>query len=134
MTATSRIRGHAVTYSGGAWRTADGLPVRTDAPCAACGKPPTPEGHDACLDTIPGAIAACCGHGHPEDAYVMKESLMAEKNVHSCTLPGCDGTRLGHDLAAEFPEETARFDAAMDDLRARVTYRIPPASTLGDGA
>ena len=36
---------------------------------------------------------------------------------HHCTLPGCDGTRLGHDLAAEFPEETKRIDEAFDRLR-----------------
>ncbi len=32
-------------------------------PCPQCHQLPTPEGHDACLGTIRGACAACCGHG-----------------------------------------------------------------------
>lgn len=39
------------------------------------------------------------------------------QQAHDCEVTGCDGTRLGHDLATDFPEETARFDAAMDRLR-----------------
>jgi hypothetical protein len=34
-----------------------------ERPCSDCGLMPTPEGHDACLGTIPGAKSACCGHG-----------------------------------------------------------------------
>ena len=36
---------------------------------------------------------------------------------HECDVSGCDGTRLGHDLAVEFPEETAEFDEAMERWR-----------------
>ena len=36
---------------------------RRDPPCTLCGRPPTEEGHDACLGEIPAAISACCGHG-----------------------------------------------------------------------
>lgn len=36
---------------------------------------------------------------------------------HTCTVPYCGGTRLGHDLAVEFPEETARLERALDTLR-----------------
>lgn len=35
---------------------------------------------------------------------------------HQCDLSGCDGTRLGHDLAGDFPEETARFNEALDRI------------------
>lgn len=31
--------------------------------CPKCGRKPTPEGYDPCLGHIPGAVAACCGHG-----------------------------------------------------------------------
>ncbi len=31
---------------------------------------PTPEGHDACLGTLPGVQAACCGQGKTK-GYVM---------------------------------------------------------------
>jgi hypothetical protein len=36
---------------------------RETAPCELCGQLPTPEGHDACLGTLPGVKFACCGHG-----------------------------------------------------------------------
>jgi hypothetical protein len=39
---------------------------------------------------------------------------------HRCDVPHCDGTRLGHDLAVEFPEETARIDDAFDRLRDQI--------------
>lgn len=35
---------------------------------------------------------------------------------HSCNLPHCDGTRLGHELARDFPQETARLDEALDQI------------------
>lgn len=38
-------------------------------PCPQCHQLPTPEGHDACLGTILGACAACCGHG-VETGYI----------------------------------------------------------------
>ena len=40
--------------------------------CAHCGKPPTPEGHDGCLGTLPEQVVmnACCGHGNDRQAYV----------------------------------------------------------------
>lgn len=41
-----------------------------DRDCGKCGLPNTPEGHDGCLGTIPGATNACCGHGDPTQAYV----------------------------------------------------------------
>lgn len=36
-------------------------------PCVRCGRPPTPEGHDACCANTPGVRNMCCGHGvdHP---------------------------------------------------------------------
>lgn len=38
--------------------------------CIKCGKPPTPEGHDGCLGTLPAVMNACCGHGRDDIAYV----------------------------------------------------------------
>jgi hypothetical protein len=46
---------------------------RETIPCAVCGQLPTPEGHDACLGTLPDVSAACCGHGK-EEGYVLFES------------------------------------------------------------
>ncbi len=39
-------------------------------PCNNCRLHRTPEGHDACLGTLPGVMNACCGHGDPWDIYV----------------------------------------------------------------
>lgn len=52
-----------------------------------------------------------------------------EVDRHHC----CDGTRLGHDLAAEFPEATARFDAAMDRLRGPREDRVMPERLRVEG-
>lgn len=45
---------------------------------------------------------------------------------HTCDVPHCDGTRLGHDLAVEFPEETARLEAALETLRGPREDRVMP--------
>ncbi len=51
-------------WDGHEWRYLDGVAVTGHPrPCPQCGRMPTPEGHDACLGTIPGAAGACCGHG-----------------------------------------------------------------------
>ena len=58
-------RGHlVVSRDGKVWRYADTGEVADDKrSCKRCGQPPTPEGHDACLGHIEGAISMCCGHG-----------------------------------------------------------------------
>lgn len=40
--------------------------------CIKCKKPPTAEGHDGCLGTLPEGLVmnACCGHGRENMAYV----------------------------------------------------------------
>lgn len=40
--------------------------------CAKCKKPPTTEGHDGCIGTLPvqDVMNACCGHGDDKMAYV----------------------------------------------------------------
>ena len=70
----SYSRGRLVTYKRGVWRYEDGVPLDDDPdrPCPRCGRPPTPEGHDACLGTIPGCVSACCGHGVSEAILMMR--------------------------------------------------------------
>lgn len=41
---------------------------------------------------------------------------------HHCNLLHCDGTKLGHELAQDFPAETARINEAFDDLRERLRW------------
>lgn len=54
--------------------------VPSKRPCPQCHKLPTPEGHDACLGTIEGVYAACCGHG-VETGYIAWEAARSEVAV-----------------------------------------------------
>jgi len=67
MTATAHDRGHPIYWDGADWRYSDtGRIINHKRPCVRCGRPPTPEGYDACLGFIPGVSSACCGHGVAE--------------------------------------------------------------------
>jgi hypothetical protein len=58
--------GEAVVKDGATlWRSRG----RGTRPCAKCGEFPTKDGHDPCIESLPGAQYACCGHGVRE-AYV----------------------------------------------------------------
>ena len=75
MTKHTYFRGHPIEQNARhVWIFADtGEAVAgtwSTRPCGVCGQFNTPEGHDACLGTIPGAVNACCGHGYPHRAYV----------------------------------------------------------------
>ncbi len=65
-------RGHKIEEIDGVfYYVDDGTPVANHRPwCGKCGKKDTPEGHDACLGTIPGVMNACCGHGNDGEAYI----------------------------------------------------------------
>jgi len=79
MSATSHCRGWPIEYDGERWIYSDtkqpcwGPDDRR--PCRRCGQPPTAEGYDACLGHIPGAVAACCGHGVYEGWVTKNEDL-----------------------------------------------------------
>jgi hypothetical protein len=49
---------------------------------------------------------------------------------HRCHMRGCDGTRLGHDLAHDFPEETQRVDEALHRLALPKEDRVIPENLL----
>ena len=52
---------------------------------------------------------------------------------HHCDVPHCDGTRLGHDLAVDFPEETARVDNELRRLAEPLDgLRVNPANLQVD--
>lgn len=44
---------------------------------------------------------------------------------HECKLPHCDGTRLGHELARDFPKETAAINEAFTRMTNREDYVMP---------
>lgn len=76
MSATGYGHGHKIIWDEGQqkWLYQDnGLPTNEtwrDRPCGHCSKPPTNEGHDGCLGTLPNVRNACCGHGVDGDAYI----------------------------------------------------------------
>jgi hypothetical protein len=68
VTATAMLYGHDVYWHIDAQefrfvdtdQPAHKPPLR---PCPLCNQPPTPQGYDACLGYVPGALSVCCGHG-----------------------------------------------------------------------
>jgi len=73
MATTSYYHGHLIEWRDGKWVYEDAGDDATEPrPCPRCGELPTPEGHDACLGEIPGALYACCGHG-VEAGYIIVE-------------------------------------------------------------
>lgn len=56
------------------------------------------DGPDYCLGSLPLVRAACCGHGHPEDAYFIfhngvevrgeEATRLQECWIHNCAAPG----------------------------------------------
>jgi hypothetical protein len=71
----SMLNGHKIIYIN-EWIYDDTREptVGNPRPCGKCGKERTPEGHDACLGTIPGVVNACCGHGDDKAAYIEFEN------------------------------------------------------------
>lgn len=64
MAVHSRDRGWPITLHPEGWLYDDtGTPADGQRACRRCGESPTPDGHDACMGTIPGATSVCCGHG-----------------------------------------------------------------------
>jgi len=71
MAATSHTRGHEISWDGRRWAYSNGESAMCERPCTKCGRMPTPEGHDACLGAIKGAVSACCGHGVTKESILM---------------------------------------------------------------
>lgn len=72
MVSKSNLRGHPIIYVNDEWFYADTREptAGNPRPCGKCGQEDTPEGHDACLGTIPNVVNACCGHGDDSIAYI----------------------------------------------------------------
>ncbi len=75
MSTRSWIRGHFTIYNEKGWLYEDTLEkADDDRRCAHCHEYPTEEGYDHCLGFLPGVKHACCGHGIPENAYVVLDN------------------------------------------------------------
>lgn len=100
------------------------IAIPSKRPCPQCHKLPTPEGYDACLGAIPGALNACCGHGVQPGYVQWVKSDIAEIEIElprwlyfllrllgygsiiSGTTPLSVGLRYYYD-ADSFPEDMA---------------------------
>jgi hypothetical protein len=76
MVARRNINGHSAYYN---WDKEEWLYVDNDEsasvkrPCITCKQYQTAEGHDHCIQNLPGVIQACCGHG-VEEGYIRFEN------------------------------------------------------------
>ena len=78
MTAQSHLRGWPIYFNEEAdeWRFVDNdqptVTTWADRPCGHCGQHGSSnDGQvDPCLGELAGVTNSCCGHGHPEDAYI----------------------------------------------------------------
>lgn len=74
LSGLSKFRGHDICRRGGEWvfeATGKTVADHWEAmPCGHCQKHNTPEGHDACVGTLPNVSNACCGHGETTEAYI----------------------------------------------------------------
>lgn len=51
-----------------------------------------------------------------------------------CEVPNCDGSRLGHDLAVDFPGETQRIVDVLDRMASPEDYVMPENLQVEDEA
>ena len=82
VTARGFHRGHEIEFDESScdWLYADGSRVEgarvaadPNRACGRCGRDSTSEGHDKCIEGLPGVLNACCGHGTQNEAYVQLE-------------------------------------------------------------
>lgn len=71
MTARSKYRGHSIVWKAKHWQYEDGEPTTSERPCVHCGRISRSGDPDPCLGKLPRVKAACCGHGEPDDAYMI---------------------------------------------------------------
>jgi hypothetical protein len=88
MAVRSTLRGHVIECRDGEWFYGDtGEPTaHNERSCGHCGQANTPEGHDACLGTLPGIMNACCGHGDLRVTYVQFLDGHAVNGVDAMTV------------------------------------------------
>ena len=87
MSATTYIHGHAAYFDlhQKAWLLkSTGKPYDASLPCVRCGKSPV-NGMDACIASLKGVEAACCGHGRDEDGYIIRDGVKCAVPFYSLT-------------------------------------------------
>ena len=94
MTARSRHRGHRIEWTGHKWTYTDWSDNTVnlcgrERPCTACGKRSRERGPDTCLGMLSSVRQACCGHGHPEDAYFIFHDGVEVRGADAVRLQEC---------------------------------------------
>ena len=90
MTARSRHRGHRIEWAGHKWvytEWGDTPQYGKERPCTRCDN--ISDGPDFCLGKLPGVRQACCGHGHPEDAYFIFHNGVEVRGADAIKLREC---------------------------------------------
>ena len=92
MTARARHRGHRIEWAGSKWIYIDRdyaamVKYGKERPCTRCHN--RSEGPDFCLGRLPYVRQACCGHGHPEDAYFIFHNGVEVRGVDAVKLREC---------------------------------------------
>ena len=93
MKGRSTFRGHPIIWVVDAWLYEDTRqPIPggggENRPCIKCGSRKwSGDGeHDECLGFLPGVTNACCGHGDPEQAYVVFENGVVLRGFHVANI------------------------------------------------
>jgi hypothetical protein len=63
-------------------------------PCPACGKRRPASGHDPCIESLPGVIYACCGHGIVDGYIQFTDGRTIRGRFTSIELPTALVVRL----------------------------------------
>ena len=92
MTARSRHRGHRIEWAGHKWLYTDWSDTTRyqygrERPCTRCDN--QSDGPDYCLGKLPCVRQACCGRGHPEDAYFIFHNGVEVRGADAVRLREC---------------------------------------------
>lgn len=73
---TGYILGREIFYKNESWYYED-ITEKVDynnlRSCVRCGKVPGKNGHDSCINELPGVKYACCGHGINEGCIIFND-------------------------------------------------------------
>jgi hypothetical protein len=128
MTARARHRGHRIEWAGHKWVFTDwSAPTMgrygKERPCTACGKRSRERAPDFCLGKLPHVRQACCGHGHPEDAFFIFDN--------GVEVRGADAVRLQECWIHTCLSQSEVIEAYLLVLDVEVVYRLCLLGNMG---
>ena len=126
MTARARHRGHRIEWAGNKWIYTDWSDPTLrqygkERPCTRCDN--RSDGPDFCLSRLPYVRQACCGHGHPEDAYFIFDN--------GVEVRGADAVKLRECWTHNCVTPRLVIEVFLQVLNVEVTYRLCQSYTAG---